>query len=721
MSLSKMNFTICVKPTQGGKTSEMIYNIENKMKKDETEGKSLHIVVGANITNIQNQITGRTMKFFNMHEDNIVELNSKKNTKNTVTNIIELEHRLVMKRGEDVKIILMLCNKVRKENIVNIVSLLDDEEQNIRKYKRVYFYFDEIHSYIETNRSFIDELKEFSIVKDIFGYTATPFKIWEPENPNWDTVQMIELFNEINEDLYVGCKDMIWNTEIINMELKPLENIRNILMQENLLEDNNRILIVGERTNVSHDAIKEIVFTINPNAVVCVLNTKNKCLCFDNKIVSLDNQDCKEFGRKIYEIMEENNKLDEALVITGNICIGIGQTFGDSKLGNLTHGIFPIVNNNKDQNYQQFGRLTGPYKKNDNYVPPTVYCQSLFKDNCIDLEYCALNLSNFQNAQIPLEVYKAKLIYENNNIVKKRRSEKAENSYQGEIPIFFSIDKKIEDIVNIKAQLKNKPVERGIKYAELFKTLSFNNKQQVMAIMDEYHLKYEDIIDSFTGKYYINMYNGCREKAFQRKPFGSLGLFVRNGSNKQMRLFFKANENDIDVVLCYYDWSKSDVQCKEKTYKTKERKEKKSKTTTRTTVETVENVKQQQPLTTIRRVSSSSSLCSEENDNLTIKTTDTNQTTKSRARKFTDFAENNLEDGEQIRFTMKKYNIDEYATYVKQTGKVMYKGEEITLHQLCVINYRKETGKTKAFNVFDMSKVLRNGIWIAINKINNQE
>jgi len=557
--------TICVKPTQSGKTTEMITLIKNYISQDNKNGKSVHIVIEANILNVMEQTSDRIHNEFT--ESNIIQISSKVNknkfysTDSAHTLLLNITNPIDrLNKWKNIQIINMLSHDKRKEDLIELLECFEE----YTRYERVYIYFDELHHYINTWRDTIDMITKYNKVKNIVGYTATPYKIWDEENTKWLSVNMNELFYTIDPNIYVGCDDAIWETDCFHND-NYLDDIMSILFDNKILESNNRILIIGKRTNITHNDIKDLVLKINPLTVVCLINKNNKCL-FINNIIHKFNEESMELGEKIYSILEKESVLERPLVIIGNICIGIGQTFAHDKLGNLNYGIFPFNNINRDTDYQQCGRIFGNHKRYSNYRQPTIFCNPSFKNNCIDLEFCSKNLCNFMGSEITLDVYRANVLKEIENKFTKSQITKLHRC--GEIPFLIKLDQEnMEKLLNIKNKFYGDPVMRLKSYIDIIEKITFDNKATIMDLLNNYYLSLDNLINENTSAYIKGCFLHAKRCIETNSKYGNQGFKNNLKNKKQLRIFLNSYESEF--IVCYYDWSKG-KKYENKTLKYKE-------------------------------------------------------------------------------------------------------------------------------------------------------
>jgi hypothetical protein len=101
------------------------------------------------------------------------------------------------------------------------------------------------------------------------------------------------------------------------------------------------------------------------------------------------------------------------LVITGFLCVGLGQTLLHKKLGTFTSAILSHLDLTNDDIYQLFGRLTARSKLwGEKFVSTNVYCPEIVMNRVIAMEECARNLAKQHNGEIVTEAdYRAPLAH----------------------------------------------------------------------------------------------------------------------------------------------------------------------------------------------------------------------------------------------------------------------------------------------------------------------
>jgi hypothetical protein len=415
-------FILCVLLTQFGKTFLAINRITTEINQDEEKGKSIHIVFTMNTLLNNSQFAKRLEKIEKKYgKGSVCVLASKKNNSlyTHVKNELELLG-LISRPSTCPKVIVMCSNVKRYADGVNFIKTLEDER--LGGIQRVFAYYDELHEYITDDlRQKIEEINSLNIVSGIIGLSATANKIWEQNGTGfWSRLQLILLDNFNTED-YAGYSDMIFNEvndyyhvpyvrpgpfaydqldyETVGFITHTLDRYPEILC------DGSRTFIPGHKRRAGHKQIRELVFEIRPNAIVIVLNGEEKTLRYKDqnqhtKTVSLDPINNEEVCKTIYIKIKHHKLEGRPLVITGMICVGMGQTLTCEELGPFTSAIFGHMDLTNDEIYQLFGRTTGRMKNWSTYCQTQVYCPITIMHRCNVMETCAKVMATEHNGEL---------------------------------------------------------------------------------------------------------------------------------------------------------------------------------------------------------------------------------------------------------------------------------------------------------------------------------
>jgi hypothetical protein len=172
-----------------------------------------------------------------------------------------------------------------------------------------------------------------------------------------------------------------------------------------ILADNTRSFIPAHIRRSGHNRVRELVFSIKSNAVVVVINGFEKTLqykdCLENtKTLALASEE-EEVCETISRLVIQHKLQNRPLVITGLLCVGMGQTLTHKSLGSFTSAIFGHLDLTNDEIYQLFGRITGRMKDwGDKFIQTQVYCPTTIMNRCIVMEECARNMACDHNGEI---------------------------------------------------------------------------------------------------------------------------------------------------------------------------------------------------------------------------------------------------------------------------------------------------------------------------------
>ena len=410
---------LCVLLTQYGKTFTTIARIAAELTQDVELGRSIHIVFTMNTLLNNKQFAKRLDTIEDMFGKGSVCIFASEYTGKTYTH--------VRSRSElqglcfDIKtcpLVIVMCSNTRRyDDGFQFLKLIDANKTN---FVRAFAYYDELHKYItDLVRAQIEEINSLKIVKGIVALTATPDKIWK-DSGFWSRLPLIKLDN-FNDSDYAGFNDMVYNC--IDDSIKIPEDIQKsrllgdcdkqvVAFAEYVLEKNPGIIRPGSRTFIpghnrraSHNYIRDAVFKINDQAVAVVLNGIEKNLKFKNDsgsfetvpLIDGDSEVCQVISKRIKHYKLENRPL----VITGFLCVGMGQTLTCSSLGSFTSAIFGHMDLTNDEIYQLFGRITGRMKGwGDKYVETQVYCPTVIMHRCNVMEQCARNMAVENNGSL---------------------------------------------------------------------------------------------------------------------------------------------------------------------------------------------------------------------------------------------------------------------------------------------------------------------------------
>jgi hypothetical protein len=406
-------FILLVLMTQLGKTFTTILKIISELECDDELGRSIHLIFTMNTLLSNKQFAKRLYQIERDYgKGSIVVFSSSNKCEGLYKHVKTLENLLglMVDSATCPKVVVMCSNEYRFEDGYKFVDILNRNRSNI---DRVFAYFDELHNYITPNlRTQIESLNTMDIVKNIYAMTATPLKIFQKQG-FWSKIRMI-ILDHFNEEDYAGYKDMIFNlvddyfpTPFIRPSLFEFDQhdentlgfVRHILDRfPEILDDGTRTFIPAHVRRKGHLAVRKMIFERKRNAVVVVLNGVEKTLVFLNstgaeKTIDLGNVTDEEVCETIAKKIADFNLKSRPLVITGFLCVGMGQTLTHKNLGPFTSAIISHLDLANDELYQVFGRVTGRTKKWDNYIQTQIYCPTKIQHRIHVMEECARRLA----------------------------------------------------------------------------------------------------------------------------------------------------------------------------------------------------------------------------------------------------------------------------------------------------------------------------------------
>jgi hypothetical protein len=411
-------FLLCVLCTQFGKTFTAINRILLEISLDPENGKSIHVVHTMNTLDNNDQFTMRFKPVAELHgPHSVVVVSSKKPEKGDDTWYTHVTSReqlqgLCLDPRTCPHVVVMCSNKKRFDDAFEFIKVINDHLPTIR---RVFMYFDELHEYINpTLRAQLEEAHDLDKVKGILVLTATPHKIFA--DGFWSKFRTLPL-DDLNYENYAGWDDMAFHCiddffatpyirtrNLAELERQTIRFIEHVLEKHPyILDENTRTFIPGHVRRTSHNAVRELVFRRNPNATVVVLNGKEKTLQFKDtrgNTITLPIKGKGELCERIATLVLKHELQSRPLVITGFLCVGMGQTFTNEKLGSFTSAIIGHMDLSSDALYQLIGRIMGRMKHWDTYVQTNVYCPSDTMDRCHVMEKCARNMAAEHSGEV---------------------------------------------------------------------------------------------------------------------------------------------------------------------------------------------------------------------------------------------------------------------------------------------------------------------------------
>jgi hypothetical protein len=411
-------FVLCVLLTQFGKTFTAITRITTEIEQDDDLGRSIHVVFTMNTLLNNGQFAKRLEAIENTYgKGSVCVFSSKYDGKYVhVKSRFELQG-LCFDEQTCPRVIVMCSNNRRYDDGVEFLKVIDKNKTNIQ---RAFAYYDELHKYIsEPLRAQIEEIHKLDIVKSIIALTATPDNIWKTSG-FWSKLRVIYL-DHFNESDYFGYKDMIFNCvddyfvspyvrpgpfDFEKKDFDTLGFIEHVLKKyPDTLVENTRTFIPAHIRRIGHNSVRDMVFGINTKCVVVVINGFEKTLEYNDingnrktlPLISEDEEVCETISR----LVMKHSLQTRPIVITGFLCVGMGQTLSHKSLGSFTSAIFSHMDLTNDEIYQLFGRITGRTKGWGNkYYQTQVYCPTTIMHRCNVMETCARAMAREHNGDI---------------------------------------------------------------------------------------------------------------------------------------------------------------------------------------------------------------------------------------------------------------------------------------------------------------------------------
>jgi len=408
-------FQLCVLQTQIGKTFQVVSKIDVEMKQDNILGKSIHIIFTMNTLLNNAQFSKRLQNIEDVKRGSVCVISSKYNGKYTHYKNICLLLGDCMCKNTYPSVIVMCSNEKRFSDGHQIMTILDDKNRNFG-ISRVFAYYDELHSYINDSlREHIEEVHNLDIVSGITALTASPDKIWK-KTGFWSNIRLLEL-NNYNDSNYAGFKDMIFNCiddffaesssktkwSYDQSDKQTIGFIKHVLDKyPQILENNTRSFIPAHIPRKGHNSVRDLIFSINDKAVVIIINGVEKILQYKDSagntktlplMFNKKKEEVEEVCETISRLVLKHKLENRPIVITGLLCVGMGQTLAHKCLGSFTSAIFGHLDLTNDAIYQLFGRITGRMKDwGDKYIQTQVYCPTTIMNRINVMEECAINM-----------------------------------------------------------------------------------------------------------------------------------------------------------------------------------------------------------------------------------------------------------------------------------------------------------------------------------------
>lgn len=425
-------FILLVLLTQLGKTFTTIGRISTEIGDDEEKGRSIHMVFTMNTLLSSRQFAVRLATLEKEYgQGSIVIFSSKYEGPYTHVKTLGDLKGLCFELETCPRVIIMCSNDFRFDDSIKFIKALDRNRTNI---DRVFMYYDELHKYLTAKlRQQIEEIHELDIVKGIIAMTATPMPIWQ-KTGFWSNIRMIHL-DDINKSDYIGYRNMLFNCDdtffpvpyvrpaafdFNKLDLDILGYIKHILDKyPEILASGTRTFIPAHIRRFGHKEVRSLVFNKNPEAVIVVLNGEEKTLQFKDHLGNIktvplvDPTGSEEVCKTIADAVLRCGLESRPLVITGFLCVGMGQTLTHKTLGSFTSAIFGHMDLTNDEMYQLFGRITGRMLLwEDKYVQTQVYCPTKIMQRCYVMEECARRISTDYNGGLVTEEMYTKTMHD---------------------------------------------------------------------------------------------------------------------------------------------------------------------------------------------------------------------------------------------------------------------------------------------------------------------
>jgi len=414
---STSKFLLCVLRTQVGKTFTTISKILDELQLDDELGNSIHMIFTMNtlLNNVQFAKRLETIEKTYGTGSVCVFSSNYGGKYRHVKNRFELQG-ICADESTRPRVVVMCSNKRRYDDGVEFLNVID---KNIINIVRAFAYYDELHKYItDSLREQIEQIHNLDIVWGITALSASPDRIWESTG-FWSKIKLIDL-DDLSDLNYVGHDDMIFNCnddffetpyirprpfDFDELDRQTIGFINNVLMKyPEILGDNTRSFIPAHIRRKGHNEVRDLVFRINPSAVVVVINGVEKTLqykdCGNTKTLPLTSAGEEEVCETISRLVLRHNLQHRPLVITGLLCVGMGQTLTHKSMGSFTSAIFGHLDLTNDEIYQLFGRITGRMKDWAKYIQTQVYCPTVIMNRCVVMEKCARNMAREHNGDI---------------------------------------------------------------------------------------------------------------------------------------------------------------------------------------------------------------------------------------------------------------------------------------------------------------------------------
>jgi len=401
-------FILCVFRCQYGKTFTAISKINAEIGRDSELGRSIHMVYAMNTILNNSQFASRLKSIEETYgRGSVVVFSSRYEGPYMHIKTRQGLQGLCFDESTCPRIVVMCSNDKRYDDGFEFVNVINRNKTTIA---RLHLYYDELHKYInEGLRVQIETMHSFKIVAGIMALTATPKNIWKTSG-FWSKLRMIDL-RDINDENYTGCNDINFSCVDDYFRIPYLRpksmgydqldrqtlGFMNHVIDKNpdIISDGNRLFIPAHIRRSGHNEVRKRIFELNDRAVVIMINGFEKSIQYKNGItitkplISSGEEVCET----IADIIIKNGLQTRPIIITGFLCVSMGQTLMSKRLGTFTHSIIGYPELSNDDLYQIAGRNFGRTKHWETYVETTIFCPTLIMTRIIAMEECAKNMT----------------------------------------------------------------------------------------------------------------------------------------------------------------------------------------------------------------------------------------------------------------------------------------------------------------------------------------
>jgi predicted adenine nucleotide alpha hydrolase (AANH) superfamily ATPase len=547
--------TIIVKPTQSGKTFQMLLGILSIFRAAPDDVRRIQLIFVDNNLILANQTASRVSEceWFEDEENEYLMFSSKSKTSDAAKIYWEMTNP---SREKQVSNIIMCANNTRFKDTEELISRTAVINPNI------FFdlWIDESDKTFSTPKhtSLLHKLCQMNNVKTVTLLTATPGSNFR----QFGEINIVPMESTIVKDTYSAWTD-------ININKIDATSSDTVKYAETVINNHPEKFVSGVRCFIpsdvfidTHEEMAEMLVNkgfsvLLINGVSCdvlfkIGNKKKQQLVRQGVAITLCGFNPEKYKNGLNNIQASEWIADiyEALMlskfpfaITGNICIGRGTTLSSSKMC-INRAIFPPKEpknrSSKELSlarmYQLAGRINGNTKEFASWETPIVFCTPMFDDCIKTMETRAKRLAEVAhdsgNTIVDQKAYEtiADSPMTANEIKQKNLDEELE--LKGTVPVVINIGyDNMQKILNAKAPGKS----RSETLLGILSGINFNLWIDI--------LTYDCIKVSEPGK---------RECEEARKKYidGSVNK-ATNGIKWKMDI--SKNDNDKDVWLALLD------------------------------------------------------------------------------------------------------------------------------------------------------------------------